>query len=80
MSKKTKNQDEQVDRVANISGDDIADKFSELKDELEFATGAVRGTASKVGVIAGIAAVIIAFMLGSRRGKRNKTVVEVRRL
>jgi len=64
----------------DISSDDIAAKFSELKDELEFATGAARGTASKVGLVAGVALVILAFVLGSRRGKRNKTVVEVRRL
>lgn len=68
-----------VDADAQISTDDIAAKFTELKDELEFATGAAKGAASKVGVVAGVALVIVAFLLGSRRGKRNKTVVEVRR-
>lgn len=79
MSKKPKVQDERRD-TGSISGDDIANKFSELKDELEVATGLAKGTVSKVGVVAGVALVIVAFLLGSRRGKRNKTVVEVRRL
>lgn len=79
MSKKSKVNDEPSDTDA-ISGDDIANKFSELKDELEVATGLARGTASKVGVVAGVVLVVLAFLLGSRRGKRNKTVVEVRRL
>lgn len=63
-----------------ISIDDIQSKLTELKDDLESAAGAARGTINKVGVIAGIVFLVLAFVLGSRRGKAGKTVVEVRRL
>jgi hypothetical protein len=33
-----------------------------------------------VGIIAGVVLVLLAFFLGSRRGKAGKTIVEVRRL
>lgn len=63
-----------------ITRDDLVEKFGELKDELETAAGAARGTATKVGIIAGIALIILVFVLGNRRGKQAKTIVEVRRL
>ena len=59
---------------------DIESKFTELKDELETAAGAARGTATKVGIAAGIALLVLVFLIGSRRGKKGKTVVEIRRL
>ena len=63
-----------------ITSSDIEAKFGQLKTELENAAGAARGTATKIGLVAGTLIVIIAFLLGSRRGKRGKTVVELRRL
>ena len=42
--------------------------------------GAARSTAQKVGVVAGVLLVLLAFFLGSKRGKAGKTIVEVRRL
>ena len=66
--------------MSDITPQDIQQKFGQLKDELEAVAGAARSTAQKVGIIAGIVLVIVAFMLGSRRGKAGKTIVEVRRL
>lgn len=66
--------------MTEITRDDLQAKFGELKDEIETAAGAARGTATKIGIAAGIALVLLAFLLGSRRGKRSKTVVEIRRL
>lgn len=63
-----------------ITANDLQAKFGQLKGELETATGAARGTATKVGIAAGIALLILAFLIGSRKGKQGKTVVEVRRL
>ena len=63
-----------------ITRDQIEAKFGELKDGIESAADAARGTATKVGIVAGIALLILVFILGSRRGKQGKTIVEVRRL
>ena len=66
--------------MSDITPDDIQQKFGQLKDELENAAGAAKGTATKVGIAAGIVLLILAFLIGSRRGKQGKTVVEIRRL
>lgn len=66
--------------MTEITPEDLQKKFGQLKDELENMAGAARSTAQKVGIIAGILLVILAFLLGSRRGSAGKTVVEVRRL
>lgn len=66
--------------MTEITPDDLQRKFGELKHELENVAGAARSTAQKVGIIAGVILVLLAFFLGSRRGKAGKTIVEVRRL
>jgi len=66
--------------MSDITPQDLQQKFGQLKDELENVAGAARSTAQKVGVVAGVVLVLLAFILGSRRGKAAKTVVEVRRL
>jgi len=66
--------------MTDITPQDIQQKFGQLKDELENVAGTARNTAQKVGVIAGVVLVLLAFFLGARRGKAGKTIVEVRRL
>ncbi|HAY69153.1 MAG: hypothetical protein KC481_20630 [Acidimicrobiaceae bacterium] len=66
--------------MTEITPDDLQKKFGQLKDELENVAGAARSTAQKVGVVAGVLLVLLAFFLGSKRGKAGKTIVEVRRL
>ena len=66
--------------MTEITPDDLQKKFGQLKDELENVAGAARSTAQKVGVVAGGLLVLLAFFLGSKRGKAGKTIVEVRRL
>lgn len=66
--------------MTEITAEDLQQKFGQLKEELENVAGAARSTAQKVGVIAGVVLLILAFVLGSRRGKAGKTIVEVRRL
>lgn len=66
--------------MTEITPEDLQAKFGQLKDELENVAGAARSTAQKVGVVAGVVLVLLAFFLGSRRGKAGKTIVEVRRL
>ena len=66
--------------MTEITPDDLQKKFGQLKDELENVAGAAHSTAQKVGVVAGVLLVLLAFFLGSKRGKAGKTIVEVRRL
>lgn len=66
--------------MTEITPEDLQRKFGELKEELENVAGAARSTAQKVGIVAGVVLVLLAFFLGSRRGKAGKTIVEVRRL
>ncbi len=63
-----------------ISRDDIEAKFVELQDSVENATQSAAKTATKVAIGALILLVIVAFLLGRRRGRQGRTVVEVRRL
>jgi len=66
--------------MTDITPEDLQQKFGQLKDELENVAGAARSTAQKVGIVAGVVLVLLAFFLGARRGKAAKTIVEVRRL
>jgi len=66
--------------MSQITPEDLQQKFGQLKDEIEVAAGAARSTAQKVGLVAGVVLVLLAFFLGARRGKAAKTIVEVRRL
>lgn len=66
--------------MSDITREDLEAKFGQLKNELENAAGAARSTATKVGLVAAVVLLILAFVLGSKRGKANKTIVEVRRL
>jgi|GEM_PF-892135 len=63
-----------------ITSEHLLEKFGQLKEEVENVAGAARSTAQKVGIVVGVLLVILAFVLGSRRGKAAKTIVEVRRL
>ncbi|MDQ1431255.1 MAG: hypothetical protein QOF40_1857 [Actinomycetota bacterium] len=59
---------------------DIEAKLAEIRGVAEDTTE-VAGDAAKTGlVVAGIAVVVIAFLLGRRRGHKKSTIVEVRRI
>lgn len=59
-----------------VSRDDIERKAQELVGAVEDTTESVKNTAVMVAVAVGVV-VIAAFIIGRRRGGRNKTVVEV---
>jgi len=65
------------DRVTRA---DIEAKFGELQGDVESAGEAAKGMGI---VIAGVVAVVVigvVFMLGKRRGKRQNTTIEIRRV
>ncbi|MGI8777392.1 MAG: hypothetical protein ACR2LJ_08405 [Acidimicrobiales bacterium] len=63
-----------------VTRDDIEAKFGELQGDVESAGDAAKGMGM---VIAGVVAVVVigvVFMLGKRRGKRQNTTIEIRRV
>ena len=63
-----------------ISRDDIEAKFRELQGEVEVIGEEAKGYAIAIAIAVGVGIVAIAFVLGRRRGRRNRTIVEVRRI
>jgi uncharacterized membrane protein len=63
-----------------ISRDDIESKFRELQGEVDVVGDDVRSYAATAGAVAVTVIVVLAFWLGRSRGKRTRTVVEIRRL
>lgn len=63
-----------------ISRDDIEGKFVELQTNLDDAASSARDIGKKLSVLALILILLIAFLLGRRRGATSRTVLEIRRL
>lgn len=63
-----------------ISRDDIENKFRELQGEFDVVTDDVRSYAATIGAVVIVTVVVVAFWLGRRRGKKTRTVVEIRRI
>ena len=62
-----------------ITRDDIESRFREIQGDVIAAEDEARTSLASVVVVAGVVIVVIAFVLGSRRGRKRRTVVEVRR-
>ena len=63
-----------------INRDDIEAKFRELQGEVEIIGEEARSYGITIAVAAVVVVVAIAFVAGRRRGRRNRTIVEVRRI
>ena len=63
-----------------ITRDDLEAKFREVQGSGRAGADAARGTGKLLGIAAGVAGMGIAYLLGRRRGKKRRTVVEVRRV
>jgi hypothetical protein len=63
-----------------ISRDDLESKFRELEGGARDQVASARSTAITAGVIGLVLLVLLAFLLGRRRGKLRSTVVEIRRV
>ncbi|WP_419919425.1 hypothetical protein [Candidatus Poriferisocius sp.] len=64
----------------NISREDIRAKFSELKDSLGTTAESARTPLLGAGAAVLLMLVVLAFVLGRRRGRAGRTVVEIRRV
>ncbi|HZM31609.1 MAG TPA: hypothetical protein VFB77_14025 [Acidimicrobiales bacterium] len=63
-----------------ITRDDLEDKFRELEGEAREQVESARSTAITAGVIALVVLLLLAFLLGRRKGRHRSTVVEIRRV
>ncbi|MCY3578642.1 MAG: hypothetical protein OXH53_15150 [bacterium] len=63
-----------------ITKDDIQARFEELKRSLDGTAEAARTPALSGGIAILAGLVALAFLLGRRRGRASRTVVEVRRV
>jgi hypothetical protein len=65
---------------ARITRDDIEAKFREVQGDVEEVEEQARDYLG-IAVVAGVSAlVVLAFVLGRRKGRRARTFVEIRRL
>jgi hypothetical protein len=69
-----------VDPSKHITRSDIEGKLRELKGDVDETTETAKPIALAVGVAVVVAVAGLAFFLGSRRGKKKSTVVEIRRV
>ena len=65
---------------ASISRSDLEGKFRELQGGVEGVRTSAMSYALIGGAVAVVAVVGVAFLLGRRKGKRSRTVIEVRRV
>jgi len=63
-----------------IGRGDIEAKFRELQGEVEIIGEEARSYGLTVAIVVVVAVVGVAFVLGRRRGRRNRTIIEVRRV
>ncbi len=68
-------------RDGPITRADIEAKLSEIRGTAEDAAPDVPESAQRTGLIAaGAALLVLAFVLGRRRGRKKSTIVEIRRI
>ena len=63
-----------------ISRDDLEDKFRELEGGVHDQAEAARSTIVTAGVVAALILLLLAFLLGTRKGRKRSTIVEIRRV
>jgi hypothetical protein len=63
-----------------ITRDVLEDKFRELEGGVRDQAESARSTAIAAGVIAALILLLLAFLFGTRKGRKRSTVVEIRRV
>jgi hypothetical protein len=70
----------QVQSSRPITRDDIEAKLRQIQRGSEVGADAARGAGLVGGLAVTVALVVVAYLLGRRRGRRRRTVVEIRRI
>ena len=63
-----------------ISRSDIESKLREIRGEVEDVSNSARSIGVIVGAVAVVAVIGTVYLFGRRRGRKEKTVVEIRRV
>ena len=63
-----------------ITRDDIESKFREIQGEVDTIEDEARSYVGIAVAAVAVTVVVVAFVLGNRRGKKRRTVVEIRRI
>lgn len=63
-----------------ISRDDLEDKFRELEGGVHDQAESARSTIVTAGVVVALILLLLAFLLGTRKGRKRSTIVEIRRV
>jgi uncharacterized membrane protein YvbJ len=63
-----------------ITRDDLETRFRQLQDSVQGRVEDKKQTLMTAGIVAGVILLLIVFLLGSRRGKKKTTLVEIRRV
>lgn len=62
-----------------ITRDQLEDKFQALQDELQAKVADKKSSIATIAAIGGAVVVMLAYMLGHRRGHKRRSIVEIRR-
>lgn len=71
---------QKVDEGQRVSRADIEAKLREIRGDVDTVGESVKQYALVAGAVVAVAVVALAFTLGKRKGKKKRTVVEVRRV
>jgi cytochrome c-type biogenesis protein CcmH/NrfG len=63
-----------------ITREDLEDKFRELEGGAREQVESARSTVVTAGVVAALILLLLAYLLGTRKGRKRSTVVEIRRV
>jgi hypothetical protein len=64
----------------HISRDDLEDMFRQLEGGAREQAESARSTLITGGIVAAVLLLLLAFLLGTRKGRKRSTVVEIRRV
>ena len=71
---------DKVEAAPKITRADLEAKLTEIDAELSDTGEAIKPTAMAIGIGALVVILILAFLVGRRKGQQRSTIVEVRRL
>jgi hypothetical protein len=63
-----------------ISRDDLEDMFRQLEGGAREQVESARSTVVTGGIVAAVLLLLLAYVLGARKGRKRSTVVEIRRV
>jgi hypothetical protein len=64
----------------HITRSDLEAKFRELEGGAREQVESARSTVVTAGVVAALTLLLLAYLLGARKGKQRSTIVEIRRV